>query len=227
VTYLFQDEFDGPAGAPPNPARWAFDTSPGPWPYNGELQRYTNDPANCFQDGQGNLVIRALRTATGGYTSARINTLGRFAQAYGNWEARVKLRSLHGLWPAWWVMGANEPVVGWPVCGEVDILEDYGWSTVETTVHEPDPLYVGMIQPVRGVTYQDVPVDDQWHTWRMTWTSRTYRFYKDGTLYLTVRYRERKPAFMILNLAVGGAAGAPPVGTAFPADLLIDYVRVW
>jgi beta-glucanase (GH16 family) len=213
TAYLFQDEFDGPAGSPPDPSKWNHETSPGTWPYNGELETYTDSTANAFLDGNNHLVIRAIKTSTG-FTSARLNSFGKFAHAYGTWEARIKFKSQHGLWPAWWMMGANEPTVGWPKCGEVDMLEDYGWSTVESTVHVPNRSGTGMLTPVQGKTYADVPVDAGWHVWKMTWTPTRFTFFKE-------------PASMVLNLAVGGAAGAPHPTTVFPADFVFDYVRVY
>lgn len=227
VNYLFRDDFDGPAGTSPDPSKWSFTVSDGPWGYNGELQEYTDSTENCFQDGNGNLVIRATRNPDGTYSSARIHTAGKFSHLYGTWEARIKVNSRHGLWPAWWLMGESfVPDGDWPSCGEIDILDDYGWSTVESTVHIPDESGTGMLDPAEG-TYADVPVDGAWHVWQMKWNSYGYGFYKDGMRYLHVNPVKglTEPAFTILNLAVGGAAGAPEPAD-FPADLLVDYVRV-
>jgi beta-glucanase (GH16 family) len=133
TTYTFQDEFDRPPGAPPDPGWWTCDLGGGGWG-NNELQSYPDSPANVFQDGQSNLVIRATRQVTPGaggsppdvsYHSARITTLGKFAQSGGSFEARIKVNSQRGLWPAFWLMGQDIPVrgwPGWPGCGEVDVL---------------------------------------------------------------------------------------------------------
>jgi beta-glucanase (GH16 family) len=144
----------------------------------------------------------------------------------------MKLNIRPGLWPAWWMLGANFPTVGWPACGEVDVLENEGGSIVETSVHTPDDAGTGVITQ-RAV----VDVDSEWHTWRMQWNPTTgdFTFTKDGVKYLTVQptqmanwcFSSGVPMFMILNLATGGKAGTPSESAPFPVDLLIDYVRVW
>jgi beta-glucanase (GH16 family) len=227
VTYLFRDEFNGPAGSPPDPTKWVHDTGAGGWG-NNELETYTTSTANCFQDGAGNLVIRALKSAKG-YTSARIKTQGKFGVYGRTAEAKIKINSKHGLWPAWWFMGET-----WPDNGEVDVLEDYGWGTMETTVHVPDGQG-SMITPP-AANFADVAIDTNWHVLRMFWdiTSKGgFIFHRDNVEYLSVPrysnlwpYNFMNPMFTLLNLAVGGAAGSPGK-TTFPVDMLIDYVRVW
>jgi beta-glucanase (GH16 family) len=240
--YTFQDEFDGPAGAPPDPRHWSHDLGGGGWG-NDELEIYTDDPANAFQDGRSNLVIRATRhqaPPSGGgpggiiYRSARLKTQGKFAQSGGSFEARIKVNSQRGLWPAFWLMGQDITDRGWPACGEIDVLEDFGYSAVESSVHVP----------AGGVAVhtasQALPSDTGWHVYRMDWSADRITFRRDGRRYLTVRrdfcpaqawvYGPQEPPsggmFLLLNLAVGGNAGPPPDTTAFPADLLVDYVRV-
>jgi beta-glucanase (GH16 family) len=237
TAYAFRDEFDGPAGAPPDPSKWCYDLGGGGWG-NGELQEYTDSPANAFQDGYSHLVIRATRHQPPGaavsYHSARIKTLGRFAQLGGTFEARIKVDSRRGLWPAFWLMGQNITTVGWPSCGEVDILEDYGYSTAQTSVHAPG--HGGQLHS----THRDLPSDTDWHEYRMDWSATGMTFSRDGRPYLDVSPGQWPPPawvfgpaaphnggmFLLLNLAVGGAAGDPPPDTEFPADLLVDYVRV-
>jgi beta-glucanase (GH16 family) len=236
VSYSFEDEFDGPAGSAPDPSKWVYDVGGGGWG-NNELEVYTSARANSFLDGAGHLVIRATKTTqvsggqtTATYRSARLKTIGIFSQYQGMFEARIKLDVQSGLWPAWWAMGANFGQVGWPACGEVDLLENYGYSGAETSVHTPDDAGTGML-----TTSADIAVDDEWHTWGMSWGAGAgFTFYKDGVNYMTVAPRQMAnwcfssgvPMFMLLNLAVGGAAGAPPDSTQFPVDLLVDYVRV-
>jgi beta-glucanase (GH16 family) len=238
VTYAFADEFEGPAGSAPDPSKWGYDVGGGGWG-NGELQVYTSSRANSFLDGEGHLVIRAtrsvqtrrVRTFTT-YHSARLNTLGKFSKYHGTFEARIKLDVQPGLWPAWWAVGANILKVGWPACGEVDMLESYGGPTVETSVHTPDNAGTDAL-----TTDAAIAVDDGWHTWRMWWNPRTsgFTFYKDGVQYLTVEpgqmanwcFSSGVPMSMILNLAIGGPVGTPPDSVQFPVDLLVDYVRVW
>jgi beta-glucanase (GH16 family) len=239
VTYAFADEFDGPAGSAPDPSKWGYDIGGGGWG-NDDLAVYTSSRANSFLNGDGNLVIRATknvrtsddRTASITYHSARLKTIGKFSKYRGSFEARIKLDIQPGLWPAWWALGANFPKVGWPVCGEVDMLENYGGSMVESSVHTPN--YAGTSILTKCA---DIPVDDGWHVWRMLWSSETggFTFYRDDTKYMTIApaqmanwcFSSGVPMFMIINLAVGGAAGIPPDRVRFPVDLLVDYVRVW
>ncbi len=228
--YQFQDEFNGPAGTPPDPAKWVHET--GRWTDNNELETYTSSTSNCCLDGQGNLRIRALKTASG-YTSARITTQGKFAHYGRTWEARMKLPCVAGTWPAWWFIGANYGQVGWPACGEVDAVENYGGRIIETSVHTPkgsNDIYTRS---------QQQNVDTGWHTYRMFWDepgSGEFVFHMDDHLYLTARpgdlpnwcFDTGVPLFIILNLAIGGTAAGPvPPSTQFPIDMLVDYVRVW
>jgi beta-glucanase (GH16 family) len=239
VTYAFADDFDGPAGSPPDPSKWGYDIGGGGWG-NNQLQVYTSSRENSFQDGNGHLVIRATKSVqnSGGrtitaYRSARINTLGKFSKYHGTFEARIKLNAQPGLWPAWWMIGANFPKVGWPACGEVDMLENFGSSVVDTTVLTPDNAGTNALKK-----HAAVPVDDGWHTWRTWWNPGTggFTFYKDGVEYLTVEptqlanwcFSSGVPMSMLLNLAIGGTVvGNPSDSVRFPVDMLVDYVRVW
>jgi beta-glucanase (GH16 family) len=240
--YAFQDEFDGPAGSPPDPARWRYDLGGGGWGH-GELQTYTDSTANVFQDGQSHLVIRATREgrpAPGNgragtcYHSARITTRDTFTQQGGCFEARIRVISQPGLWPAFWLMGRDVGTAGWPRCGEVDVLGDFGDSTVHSAVHAPAGA-----ASVR-TAQRDLPSDTGWHTYRLDWSADGMSFSRDGHRYLIVRrgfcgaqawvYGPGEPhnggMFLLLNLAVGGQVGDPPDSTRFPADLMVDYVRV-
>jgi beta-glucanase (GH16 family) len=239
--YTFHDDFDGPAGSPPDPARWSYDIGGGGWG-NGEAQVYTDSTSNVFQDGQSHLVIRATRrTMPGGrlrtkktYHSGRIKTEGKFWQLGGTFEARIKVDSRPGLWPAFWLMGQDHPTAGWPACGEVDVLEDFGYSTVQASVHAPAG------GTALRSAHQDLPSDTGWHLYQLHWTADGMSFSRDGHRYLHVSRNFCTPTswifgpsapnnggmFLLLNLAVGGNAGEPPPETAFPADLMIDYIRV-
>jgi beta-glucanase (GH16 family) len=238
VSYAFADEFNGPAGSAPDPSKWTYDVGGGGWGDN-QLQIYTSSRENSFLDGRGNLVIRATKTTqtSGGrttttYHSARLTTLGKFGKYRGMFEARIKLDVRRGLWPAWWAIGANFPRVGWPACGEVDMLENYGGATVQTSVHTPDNARTSVL-----TKHADVAVDDGWHTWLMWWNPKTggFTFYKDGVAYLTVEpaqlanwcFSSGVPLCTVLDLAVGGGVGPPPDSVRFPIDLLVDYVRIW
>ena len=231
-SYTFADEFDGPAGSAPDPSKWTYDLGGGGWG-NGELETYTSSRENSFLDGNGNLVIRATRTVTQGtaaYRSARLKTLGKFTQYHGTFEARIKLDPQEGTWPAWWMMGANIGTVGWPKCGEVDILENFGDSgDVLTSVHALDRTGSGA-----STKRSSVAVDSNWHTWRLRWAPAGLTFFKDGARYMDVGpsqvpnwpFSSGVPMFMLLNLAIGGGSGSP-ARTRFPVDMLVDYVHVW
>ena len=143
-TLSWSDEFDGPDGSAPDPARWTYDLGGSGWG-NGELESYTARPANVQVSG-GDLVITALRenyTGADGlpcaYTSGRIRTQGLFSQAYGRFEARIKIPRGQGLWPAFWMLGDTIATVDWPACGEIDIMENIGAQpgTVYGSIHGP------------------------------------------------------------------------------------------
>ena len=127
------DEFDGPAGSPPSDA-WVPELGPRG---AGELQRYT--AANAALDGHGSLAIEARREPAGDVTSARLVTKDRVHVRYGRIEARIKVPSGQGMWPAFWMLGADIDAVGWPACGEIDVMEYVGSrpTAVHATVHGP------------------------------------------------------------------------------------------
>ena len=237
VTYLFQDEFDGPLDAPPDPRRWNINT--GRWTDNDELETYTSSTANCFQDGHSNLVIRAIRTLSG-YTSARINTAGKFELANGSFEARIKLNREPGTWPAFWMMG-DDPR-GYPWQGEIDIMESYGnlsWAP-DSSVHTAMNNGVDTSTADHAIPHG---IDGEYHTYMMRHqkSDGNITFLKDGVAYFTVHPgdlpnwpfctpgRPGVPLFFILNLAIGGMGGdgAPPASVPFPVDMYIDWVRAW
>ena len=146
---VWSDEFNSPAGTPPDSKNWNYDLGGGGWG-NGEAETYTNSPSNVFQDGKGHLVIRAIRDASGNYTSARLQTgapdaptqTADLSWKYGRIEARIQLPFGQGVWPAFWMLGENIGSAGWPECGEVDIMENFGTfnnniSTNNGTAHGP------------------------------------------------------------------------------------------
>lgn len=145
---VWSDEFNGPAGSAPSGADWTFML--GKNPANGELEFYCppgNNTAPCnantpniFEDGNGNLIIRAILTPSGTWTSGRMNTSGKHTFQFGRMEARMKLVPGAGFWPAFWMLGSNIGSVGWPTCGEQDIMEwvpQYTPTTTSSTIHGP------------------------------------------------------------------------------------------
>lgn len=242
-TLVWSDEFDGANGTSPDAAKWVFDIGGGGWG-NNELETYTSRTENArLEDGM--LVIRALQeTYTGpdliprDYTSARLKTLGRAQWTYGRIEARLKLPFGQGLWPAFWMLGADIEQVGWPNCGEIDIMENIGRepSIVHGTLHGPG--YSGGSGIGSSYTLPGgARFADDFHVFAVEWEANVIRFYVDGNLYATRRPADlpggaswvfNKPFFLILNVAVGGNwPGAPDASTVFPQTLFVDYVRVY
>ncbi|MEV7225619.1 discoidin domain-containing protein [Polymorphospora sp. NPDC051019] len=235
---VWSDEFNGPAGSKPDPTKWTIDPGTG---QNNELQYYTNND-NVSMDGTGSLVLEARRQSAGGreYTSHRMNTGNKFHVQYGRIEARVKVPKGNGLWPAFWMMGADF-LTGrpWPYNGEIDIMEVLGRNTLEgySTLHAPQYNGAGgygLKYPAPG----GVDFANDYHVWSAEWDSRGITFKVDGQ---TVFYASKDtvestrgpwvydhPFYIILNLAVGGDFPGPVDGTTpFPSRMYVDYVRVY
>lgn len=246
----WSDEFDGPAGTPPDPAFWEYDTGGSGWG-NNELQFYTARPENVSLDGKGSLAIVAREESYQGraYTSARINTRGKFEQGLGRWEARIRLPSGMGIWPAFWLLGASFPQVGWPACGEIDIMELRGQApgVVNGTLHATGfsggsaltAQYACQVPPSCATPPCTplCPFNEDFHVFAVEVEADRIRFEVDGSVYHEIKQDLRpvgsawpfsSPFFGILNVAVGGAyVGAPDVTTVFPQTMLVDYVRYY
>ncbi|MEV0777646.1 family 16 glycosylhydrolase [Streptomyces sp. NPDC050428] len=243
MAVTFDENFDGPAGSAVNGSRWQIET--GDNVNNHERQYYTAGNNNAALDGQGNLVITARKDNPGNYqcwygrceyTSARLNTAGKFTAQYGRVEARMKIPRGQGMWPAFWMLGNNMGDVGWPNSGEIDIMENVGFepSTVHGTLHGPG--YSGSGGIGAGYTLPGGQAfADAFHTFAIDWSPNSIRWSVDGNVFQTrtpadLGGREwvfNKPFFLILNLAVGGYwPGDPNGSTPFPSTLTVDYVRV-
>ncbi|TQK50433.1 beta-glucanase (GH16 family) [Streptomyces sp. SLBN-118] len=239
----FADEFDGPAGSPVDGGKWQIES--GDNVNNHERQYYTAGNRNAALDGQGHLVITARRENPDNYqcwygrceyTSARVNTAGRFTQAYGHVEARLKVPRGQGMWPAFWMLGNDIGQVGWPNSGEIDVMENVGFepSTIHGTLHGPGYSGSGGI----GAAYTlpgGQAFADAFHTFAVDWAPDSITWSVDGNVYQRRTPSDlggrqwvfNKPFFLILNLAVGGYwPGDPDGGTAFPQQLVVDHVRV-
>ncbi|MEU9685487.1 RICIN domain-containing protein [Amycolatopsis japonica] len=236
----FTDDFNGPVGAGIDTSKWHFET--GDNVNNHERQWYTSGTNNAALDGQGNLVITAKKENPGNYncwygrceyTSARLSTQGQFTQTYGRFEARMKLPRGQGMWPAFWMLGADIGNVGWPNSGEIDIMENVGFepNTVHGTLHGPGYSGAGGI----GAAYNGPNFSDDFHTYAVDWAPNQIKWYVDGNLYQTRtpadlngnRWVFDHPFYLILNLAVGGYwPGDPNSSTVFPQRLVVDYVHV-
>ncbi|WP_256107017.1 ricin-type beta-trefoil lectin domain protein [Streptomyces sp. ODS05-4] len=243
LAVTFEDTFDGPAGSAVNGSRWQTET--GDNVANHERQFYTAGNANAALNGQGQLAITARRENPGNYqcwygrceyTSARLNTAGRFTTTYGRVEARMKVPRGQGMWPAFWMLGNDIGQVGWPNSGEIDIMENVGFEprTVHGTLHGPG--YSGSGGIGAGYTLPGGQnFADAFHTFAVDWSPGAITWSVDGTVYQRRTPADLggrqwvfdKPFFLILNLAVGGYwPGDPDGSTAFPQQLLVDHVRV-
>jgi beta-glucosidase len=248
---VWSDEFNGPEGSPPDPNNWNYDLGGGGWG-NFEAETYTNSPNNVFQDGNGNLVIRAIRDASGKYTSARLQTGSPGASTHttdGNWqfgriEARIKLPFGKGVWPAFWMLGENIGTVGWPNCGEVDIMENFGTfnnnvSTNNGTAHGPGYSGTGGLGSHIVLPFGEKVADD-FHVYAIEWSQDSVQWFVDNVAYYKLtpaslpagkQWVFNQPFFLLLNLAIGGPntfLGTPDPNAPFaPQDMLVDYVRVY
>jgi beta-glucanase (GH16 family) len=232
---IWSDEFNGAPKSPPDPAKWTYDLGGGGWG-NRELEVYTNSVDNVFQDGEGHLVIRALKTDAG-FTSGRIKTHGKFDFQYGRIEARLKIPFGQGIWPAFWMLGSDIPSVGWPNCGEIDIMENIGKepATVHGTVHGPGYSggngISGKLDSNSGQRFAD-----DFHVYAMVWEPNSIQFFVDGSLYHRVtpanlpsgaKWVYDHSFFFLLNVAVGGSwPGNPDETSTFPQAMIVDWVRV-
>jgi beta-glucanase (GH16 family) len=243
-TVVWRDEFSRPDGSSPDPKKWAYAIGGNGWG-NQELEYYTSRLENARIE-KGNLVITAKEEnytgadgVTRGYTSARLKTQGLFSQTYGRFEARIKIPEGQGMWPALWMLGEDIPSVGWPKCGEIDIMENIGKepATIHGSLHGPSTT--GRTSDLTAIF--ELPAGqsfaDDFHLYAVEWEPDTVRFYVDSNLYATFTSSQwpaggiwvfNHPFFIILNLAVGGDwPGSPAASTKFPQSMLVDYVRVY
>ncbi|MEU9154552.1 family 16 glycosylhydrolase [Streptomyces sp. NPDC048417] len=239
----FSDTFDGAAGSAVNSSKWTLET--GDNVNNHEREYYTSGTNNAALDGQGHLVITAKKEnpanyqcwyGTCQYTSARMNTSGKFSAQYGHVEARMKIPRGQGMWPAFWMLGTDIGSVGWPNSGEIDVMENVGFepSTIHGTIHGPG--YSGSAGIGAGYTLPNGQAfADAFHTFAVDWAPNSITWSVDGIAYQTRTPADvggntwafNKPFFLILNLAVGGYwPGDPNSSTAFPAQLVVDSVSV-
>jgi beta-glucanase (GH16 family) len=229
---VFED-FSGPAGSAPNPAYWSYLTGTG---WDNGVENYVT--AGAFLDGQSHLVIQAVDTGNG-YTSGRIQTRNKLSLGYGTITARIKMPSGQGLWPAFWLVGADEDATPWPQCGEIDIIELVSNATTYyTTLHGP---ISGMPDNDGGGTQQAQftgPISDLSTDYHNYWVTRvpdsitvgidatTLGTFTPQSLQPGAQWVYNRPMYAILDLAVGGSwAGPPDNSTRFPATMLVDWFR--
>jgi beta-glucanase (GH16 family) len=228
---VFSDEFDAPGAL--DPARWGYEIG---YIANNELQYYTSRSENVRVEG-GNLVIEGRKEPYQGYgyTSARVNTKMRFEFLYGKVEVRAKLPTGNGTWPAIWMLGANIDQVGWPSCGEIDIMENVGFDPLKIygTIHTD----AGSGANAKGANVTIANPWDDFHVYAMEWYADRIDVFVDGQKYFSYpndgtgsrAWPFDKPQYLLINLALGGSwGGQKGVDDArFPHLYYVDYVRIY
>ena len=229
---LWQDEFDG--RGLPDAGRWEYEVG---LIRNKERQYYTRDRAANARVEDGMLVIEAHRERYEGadYTSASLTSRARLT--YGRIEVRARLPRGRGTWPAIWMLGANIREVGWPACGEIDIMEHVGFDpgSVHANIHTA--AYNHVQRTNKGNRLIVSRPDEEFHVYSAVWTPERIEMSVDGERYFTFAKEPGGdrvwpfdgPHYLILNLAIGGSWGGQKGidDAAFPAKFLIDYVRVY
>jgi beta-glucanase (GH16 family) len=224
---VWSDEFDGTSI---NKANWTYDIGGNGWG-NSELQYYTNRTDNATVK-DGNLLIIAKKESYGGknYTSARLKTQGLQSFTYGKFEGRMKFPKEQGIWPGFWLLGNNFAQVGWPKCGEIDIMEHVSLSTsINGTMHWDNNGHA-------QYGSQTLCKVDDYHVYGIEWDAKAIKWFLDGKKYFEANIANNinstdemhLPFFYIVNLAVGGVwPGNPDATTTFPDTLYVDYIRVY
>ena len=242
-----------PAGAPPgfsrlvwsdeftssiiNTANWGYDLGNSGFG-NNELQNYTSRPENA-RISNGMLVIEARRESLGGsaYTSARLKTQGKQSFGINTWvEARINAPEGQGIWPAFWMLGNSISTVGWPSCGEIDIMEIQGQNPFRNfgTIHWADAN--GQHVSFGGIFNSSTSLTAGFHTFAISRTGTSIKWYVDRVQYAEANISGginstsefQGPFFILLNVAVGGNfVGSPDGTTVFPQQMQVDWVRVW
>jgi len=232
-TLVFADEFETPGAL--DPAKWGYEIGS---IRNNEAQYYTSRAENVRVEG-GNLVIEARKEPYHGsaYTSASVNTRGRFEPLYGRVEVRAKLPTGRGTWPAIWMLGTNIDQVGWPACGEIDIMENVGFDPLRIygTIHTAAYNHVAGTAKGSNITLS-APWQD-FHVYAAEWYPDRIDLFVDDQEYFTFRNEGTgsrtwpfdQPLYLLINLAIGGSWGGQQGidDSLFPHRYLIDYVRIY
>jgi beta-glucanase (GH16 family) len=226
-TLVWSDEFN--VDGAPDSSKWGYDLGAGGWG-NNEAEYYTNRPENVIVQN-GILKINAIKENYSGssYTSARILTKDKFSFKYGKVEIRAKLPVGGGTWPAFWMLGANINSVGWPACGEVDILEEVGnqLNVNHSSLHSPGRS--GSTPDTATITVPNSTT--QFHIYSADWSASTIKFYVDNQLFYTFLNSNSFPFnqnfFLIINFAMGGNFGGVIDPNFTSSTFEVDYVRVY
>ena len=234
---ILADEFD--VEGAPDSGIWTYDIGRGPngdgWG-NNELQYYTDNPGNVRVDN-GYLLITARQEDFEGsaYTSARIKSQGLFEQQYGRFEARIRVPSGKGLWPAFWLLGNDCEENIWPLCGEIDVMENLGDAPTTIFGSAHGPGYSAGEAETKNFSLEDGRFDTDFHVFGVEWAPEYINYYVDDKLYHRITPEDvpgdwvfDNEFYMILNVAVGGNFPGPPnTETVFPQTMAVDYVRVY
>lgn len=232
-TLIFSDEFD--TDGSPDASKWVYDIGNGDGGWgNNEVQYYTNRTDNVtIEDGMLKIIAKKENYSGYEYTSTRMKTQGKFGFTYGRVEIKAKLPSGGGTWPALWMLGTNITTVGWPACGEIDIMEHVGnnQGTVQSAMHTPSS-YGGTIN--HGSQYL-ADVSTAFHVYSVEWTSEEMVFAVDDVVHYTYNPSNKNSdtwpydadQFIIFNIAMGGSFGGN-IDPAFTESTMeIDYIRVY
>ena len=224
---IWSDEFNT-AGSP-DPSKWGYDIGAGGWG-NAELQYYTNRPDNAVVSGGTLKIIAKAENFSGSaYTSARLLTKNKFSFKYGKVEISAKLPAGVGTWPATWMLGDNISTVGWPACGEIDIMEHLGrqLNKIYGTLHYPGNSGANGV----GSTITIANATTAFHKYTLEWSSTTIKFLVDDVAFYTFANTASLPFnqnfFLIFNIAMGGNFGGTIDPAFVSATMEIDYVRVY
>jgi len=223
----WEDDFN--TDGAPDPTNWTYDLGAGGWG-NQEVQTYTNNSENAKVEG-GSLIITAKSNGSGGYTSARLKSQGLFEFTYGRVEVKAKLPASQGTWPAIWMLGSNFPSVGWPYCGEVDIMEQRGddKDTHLGTCHWFNTA--GNNEASYGETTPVSNASTEFHLYTVEWTEESIKIFLDDAPFYELPNDASLPFnadfFLILNVAMGGTLGGD-IDSSYTEDTMeIDYVKVF
>ncbi|MEN6495526.1 MAG: glycoside hydrolase family 16 protein [Thermoguttaceae bacterium] len=246
---VWSDEFDKPGT--PDPAKWDYEAG---FVRNNERQYYTRARKENARVEEGMLIIEARKEQfripkqakkgkagkgqeNADYTSASLTTLGKASWTYGRIEVRAKLPTGRGMWPAIWTLGTNIGQVGWPACGEIDIMENVGFdpNVIHANIHTK--AYNHAIHTNKGSRITIPNPHQDFHVYAIEWRPERMDFFVDATKYFTFTNENKgtdawpydKPQYLILNIAVGGAWGGQKGidDSIFPQRMAIDYVRVY
>ncbi len=235
---VWSDEFDG--NGLPDPAKWTYEEG---FVRNREKQFYTRSRTENVRRENGVLVIEARKEAftqgskNADYTSGSITTEGKASLSQGKVEVRAKLPTGRGTWPAIWMLGNSHRTVGWPRCGEIDIMENVGFDpdTIHANIHTKS--YNHSAKTGKGAK---ITIPEPWkafHLYAVEWDGEKMDFFVDGKKYFTFANEHTgndawpydQPMYLILNIAIGGEWGGQKGidETIFPQRMEVDYVRIY